>query len=198
MNIVFDFGGVIFTWNSKELVTKYFKGQELCERVHQAVFAHPDWAEVDRGTMTLAQVTENSAKRTGLPVEEIARLTYGAAEALVPIPESIELVKRLKQRHIPVYALSNMGVDHMQYLRNSYDFFGLFDRLIISSEVKMIKPEPQIYRYLLDSCQLDPRETVFFDDYPANIEAASRFGIQAIRFTSSAQCEAELIRLGCL
>ncbi|MCE1253344.1 MAG: HAD-IA family hydrolase, partial [Anaerolineae bacterium] len=88
--------------------------------------------------------------------------------------------------------------DHMQHLRDHYDFFGLFDRLIISSEIKMIKPEPLIYRYLLDSCQLNPQETVFFDDFQANIDAASNFGIQAILFKSSAQCEAELIRLGCL
>ncbi|MCE1255438.1 MAG: HAD family phosphatase, partial [Anaerolineae bacterium] len=93
MNIVFDFGGVIFTWNSRELVAKHFNGQELCDKVYKAVFGHPDWAEVDRGTMTLDEVTRNSARRTGLPEADLARLIYGAAEALVPIPESLDLVK---------------------------------------------------------------------------------------------------------
>ena len=198
MNIVFDFGGVVFTWNSKELVAQYFSEPEVCNKVHKAIFGHPDWAEVDRGTLSLDEATRNSAERAGKQFEEISRVTYAVPQALVPIPATIELIKRVKERGHTLFALSNMGIDAMQHLRESYDFFDLFDHLVISSEIKMVKPEDQIFQYLINTYQLDTRQTIFIDDYAPNIETAARFGIQTIHFASSTQCEAELIRLGCL
>jgi putative hydrolase of the HAD superfamily len=69
---------------------------------------------------------------------------------------------------------------------------------VISARVKMIKPEPAIFRHMLDQFQLDPQETVFIDDLSANIEAAAQFGIHTIHFTSPAQCRKALVKLGCL
>lgn len=48
----------------------------------------------------------------------------------------------------------------------------------------MIKPDERIYRHLLDSYQLEPKECLFFDDRPENVGAAKRLGIQAEQVTS--------------
>ena len=49
LNIVFDFGRVVFTWESLDLVSHNVSDKTMVTRVHEAIFGHPDWAEVDRG-----------------------------------------------------------------------------------------------------------------------------------------------------
>ena len=137
--------------------------------------------------LSLDEVTQRVAHRTGWPSAKIAKITYGVPYALIPIPESVVLIRRLKSRGHHLYALSNMGTEAMDHLEKSYDFFDLFEGMVISSKVKLVKPEPEIFRYLLDTYQLDPQETVFIDDHKPNITAAARFGIHTIHFTSTAQ-----------
>jgi putative hydrolase of the HAD superfamily len=68
----------------------------------------------------------------------------------------------------------------------------MFDGIVISSRIQMVKPERQIYEHLLTLYQLEPAETVFIDDTPENLAAASSMGIQTIRFIDSVQCERAL------
>ncbi|MBT8082631.1 MAG: HAD-IA family hydrolase [Gammaproteobacteria bacterium] len=61
-----------------------------------------------------------------------------------------------------------------------------------------MKPEPQIYEYLLDAYQLEPTDTIFIDDLPENLDAAASLGIRTIRFVDAAQCERALFDHQCL
>jgi putative hydrolase of the HAD superfamily len=198
LNIVFDFGRVIFTWESHDLVAKHFSDPASAAHAHHCIFEHPDWSELDRGTISLDEAARRGAGRLGLPVEKITPITSAVPAALVPIPASIDLVRRVKAHGNAVYALSNMGTEAMEHLERSYDFFGIFDGMVISSRINLVKPEAAIYRYLLDRYHLDPLQTVFIDDYRPNLEAAARFGIRTIQFTSTAQCEQELVKMGVL
>jgi putative hydrolase of the HAD superfamily len=118
--------------------------------------------------------------------------------ALVPIPETVEIIRELKARGHALYALSNIGEIPMQHLEESYPFLNLFDGKVISARVKLVKPEAAIFRHLIDQFNLDPQQTVFIDDFHENIESAAHFGIHTIHFTSPAQCRKALIKLGCL
>jgi putative hydrolase of the HAD superfamily len=141
---------------------------------------------------------ERGARRAGVPEDQLAHIIYQVPAALVPIPETIEIIRQLKAAGHCLYALSNMGEVSMQHLEQSYDFLELFDGKVISARVRMIKPELEIFAHLLEQYQLDPRQTVFIDDLAANIESAAHFGIHTIHFTSPAQCRKALVRLGCL
>lgn len=68
----------------------------------------------------------------------------------------------------------------------------MFDGIVISSRIQMVKPERQIYEYLLGLYQLESAETIFIDDMRENLAAASSLGIQTIRFVDPAQCQREL------
>lgn len=197
MNIVFDLGGVVFRWQPDVIIESCFDDGDVRGRVRAEIFEHPDWLELDRGTISLEAAIERGADRTGLPVGDIERLLQAVPEYLVPIDPTIELIRRLASTSNRLYVLSNMHLASIEHLEKEHDIWPLFDGVVISSRIKAIKPEIPIYRYLLDTYQLTPADTVFIDDRPENLEAAASLGIWTIRFVDSAQCERALSEYQC-
>ena len=108
------------------------------------------------------------------------------------MPESIELATRLRRRGLKLYALSNISKAMFRHLELRYEFFGLFDGIVISAAINLMKPDPKIYEHLVERFSIRPDETVFIDDMPRNVESARRLGIAAIQFESVEQCSREL------
>jgi FMN phosphatase YigB (HAD superfamily) len=98
LNIVFDLGGVVFTWEPEAIITKVFADPEVQTRARFGLFGHEDWRELDRGTLFRHGAIERAAIRTGLPVSDIAELLRQVPPALVAIPETVDLLYRLKAR----------------------------------------------------------------------------------------------------
>ncbi|TET06052.1 HAD family phosphatase [Candidatus Dependentiae bacterium] len=96
--------------------------------------------------------------------------------------DGAELVQKCIKYGHKVFILSNMDAESFDVLCRQYpDFFDLFDGVVVSAKVHLIKPDPAIFRYLLDTYQLDPQETVFIDDQEENVKAAETVGIHAIQ-----------------
>ena len=192
MNIVFDLGGVVFNWQPDVIVKSIFDDPDTQGLVRKEIIGHADWIELDRGTLPLSQAIERGEARTGLHWQDIERVFEAVPRFLTPIEATIDLIRRLSRTGNSLFVLSNMHLASIAYLEEQHDFWTVFDGVVISSRIQMVKPERQIYEYLLKRYQLDPTETVFIDDLPENLEAASALGIQTIRFIDSAQCEREL------
>jgi 2-haloacid dehalogenase len=114
------------------------------------------------------------------------------------IPETIDILKRLKQKGYPLYGLSNWSAETFPIARRNYDFFDVFDDMVISGEVKMIKPDPEIFKLLLDKIGLYAHECVLIDDSNKNIATAQNLGFITIHYQSPSQLENELSSLGVL
>jgi putative hydrolase of the HAD superfamily len=84
----------------------------------------------------------------------------------------------------------------VSHLKATYSFWPLFEGAIVSAEVGLLKPQPEIYQSLLSQYALEASETVFIDDMPYNVKGAEAVGIAAIQFNSASQCEDALISLG--
>jgi len=82
--------------------------------------------------------------------------------------------------------------------RPRYPFLDWFDGIVISGEEKVAKPEPAIFRHLLDRYGLEPATTVFIDDSEANVRAAAAEGIVSLRFVDAATLREDLRRFGLL
>ena len=91
--------------------------------------------------------------------------------------------------------LSNYSYQAIEANRQVLDFIPLMDGGVFSCDVRMIKPEPGIYRYLTDKYGLEPQECVFHDDKKANAEAAEALGMRAIVFRNYAEAREELERM---
>ena len=198
MNIVFDLGGVVVNWRPDAIIASVFDDPITRDLVKNQVIEHADWIELDKGTIALEQAIERGAARTGLPAEDVERLFNAVPPSLTPIQETVELIRELSRTKNRLYVLSNMHLASIAYLERHHTYWDAFDGIVISSRIKKVKPEQEIYRYLLDRYRLAPGSTVFIDDLQANLAAASAFGIQTIRFADSAQCRRELVELECL
>lgn len=198
MNIVFDLGGVVFNWQPDAIISSVFQDRETQDLVKKAIFEHPDWVELDKGTMALDRAIDRGVTRTGLPHQDIEKLLNEVPRFLTPIQETIELIHTLAVTSSRLFVLSNMHVASITYLEEQHGFWHIFDGIVISSRIQMVKPEAKIYRHLLTEHQLKPAETIFIDDTRENLTAASLVGIQTIRFVDPAQCRQALVDLECL
>jgi haloacid dehalogenase superfamily, subfamily IA, variant 3 with third motif having DD or ED len=198
MNVVFDFGGVVFRWAPEELAAEVFFDVNDQRMAIEGIFNHQDWLELDRGTLSRDDAVKRAAQRTGLEILKVDALFKLVPSRLVPFTDIIDLLYRLKGKGHKLFVLSNMHKESIEYLEATNSFLKIFDGMVISCRLHLIKPEPGIYHYLLDTYRLNPRETVFIDDMERNIMAAAHLGMVTITFENKIQCERQLKAIGCL
>ena len=198
MNIVFDLGGVVVTWEPEVLIAKVFTDPLVQARVHSEIIGHADWIALDRGTLPRQDAITRAAQRTGLPEAEVAALLQQVPASLIAIPGTVDLLYRLQAQGHTLFCLSNMHVASIEHLEQTYTFWEVFAAAVISCRLHLCKPEPAIYAHLLETYGLDAADTVFIDDMDVNLTAAAQFGIHTIKFETPAQCAHQLQALGCL
>ena len=196
MNLIFDLGGVVVRWDPDAIIAGVFSRKDIRQNVRQGVFGHPDWLELDRGTLDREDAIRRAAQRLVMPEAEIRRLLVAVPPSLVPIQATVDLLYRLKARDYPLYCLSNMHFASIEHLEREHRFFEVFKGMVISCRLKLCKPEPAIYEHALKANGLNAKDTVFIDDVDVNIAAAARVGIRTMQFRDTAQCERELRALG--
>jgi putative hydrolase of the HAD superfamily len=191
-NVIFDLGGVVVDWNPDHIVSRVQPLPELRAALKAALFGHADWRLFDRGTLSEAELIGRLQARIGATRPEVEAIFDAVRNSLVEKPQTLQLIRALQQRGTPLYCLSNMPASIYQHLRQRHSFWDAFSGIVISGEVKMMKPEPEVFLHLLATYRLRAAETVFIDDLPANIESARQLGLQAICFKDAAQCRREL------
>lgn len=212
MNVVFDFGAVLFTWRPAALLARSFpqlastpqQGAQLA----QTVFGHEDWHNFDRGLLSMATVIERTAARLDLDRGALTELVQSIGDRLLPMDDTVALLAQLHSVRqsagrdgqggddtLKLYYLSNMPAPYARTLEQKHNFLQWFDGGIFSGDVQHIKPEPAIYRLLQARYALAPAQTLFIDDLPGNVEAARGLGWNGIHFESAPQLQAQLAHL---
>jgi len=197
--IIFDFGNVLLEWNPRLVYRRYFPDNEAAmeQFFHEVNFM--DWnAQQDKGRTFADGVKELSKQFPQYSHLIQAYHEHWKDSIGDSFTGTVEILKRLKKAGYPLYGLSNWSAETFPYAREQYDFFGLFDDIVISGEVGMVKPEPEIFEITLQRISKPAHECLFIDDAPANIEQARRMGFTTILFQSSEQLEKELHRLNLL
>jgi putative hydrolase of the HAD superfamily len=198
MNVVFDLGGVVVAWNPDDIIERAVADPATRPLAKRHIMQHPDWLELDRGTLEIEEAIRRATVRSGLDEALVRSVVDSVPASLVANDETVALMRRVKAAGNAVYCLSNMPTGSFAYLEQRYDFWDIFDGVVISARVHYCKPEREIYEHLLNAYDLVPGETVFIDDVAANVEGARAVGIQAIQFIDVTQTEKALRQLGCL
>ena len=102
------------------------------------------------------------------------------------IPGMYELVSELKARGYGVYGLTNWASETFYTIINDYPVFSLLDGMVVSGDVRLLKPDAAIFHCLLDKYGLKAEESLFIDDNAENVEGAAAAGLAALRFTDAA------------
>lgn len=192
-NIVFDLGGVLFARDKHKCSPEFIDFFRFIRTDPMPDF----WVEYDRGTLTLDQVIDALCALHGCTPEVARAYLREAIDRQEPVRATERLVGELKRAGYRLYVLSNMSREFIDFLRRA-DVYALFDGEVVSCEEGTVKPEPRIYRILLDRYGLDPAETLFIDDRAANIAAAREAGIDGFLFDPhdpEASCDALRQRL---
>ncbi|OLQ94578.1 HAD family hydrolase [Vibrio ponticus] len=197
-NIIFDLGNVIVRWSPTEIVRLTFGDSPRVNTLTKQIFQSQIWQAANRGELSEQEVQTALKKEFGLSSLQAEKLSYYVKQTQLVLFGSVELVKQVKDAGYNVYALSDNVHEIVDYLKQQYDFWSLFDGVVISADVGCLKPNPEIYHALLEQYQLDAAECLFIDDMPYNVEGAQAVGMSALQFEHAEQCLQDLKRLGVL
>lgn len=195
---VFDIGRVLFDWNLRYLFEKLIDDRAELDWFLSHVVTEQWHFQSDAGRPLAEMLLELKAlhpERAALIDAYVERF----AETLPhPMPGTHELVRRLADRGVPLYALTNFGAEFWARFRPLHPIFDLFADIVVSGEERSVKPEPRIYQIAETRFGVPPGRLFFTDDNPANVTAAAARGWQAHRFTDAASLERELAARGLL
>lgn len=195
--VIFDIGNVLIEWRPER-----FYDRMIGEPRRRAFFAETDVLAMnealDRGADFRETVAACAARHPDWAAE--IRMWHDCwLELATPaIPHSVRLLRALRTRGVPVFALTNFGIGTWAVAEAAYPFLAEFDRHYISGHMGVIKPETRIYEMVEEECGIDPAALLFTDDRPENIAAAAARGWQVHRFDGPEGWEACLIAHGLL
>ena len=197
--VIFDLGGVLIDWNPRHLYRKLFASDEAAMEAFLATVCTHDWNRCQDAGRSFAE----GARLLKAEHPDKAALidAYGARfDEMMPGPiaGSVEILADLQQRGVPLYGLTNFSAETYLPAFARFEFLRWLRGVVVSGEVGVIKPDPRIYEIAIERFAIDPHCAVYVDDVPINVEAAVRFGIHGIHFTSAAMLRVELTSLGLL
>jgi len=128
MAIIFDLGRVVVSWDPVGIV-RSVRGPDGAEALAERLFNHPDWLEVDRGTLSLHAMANQAQGRTGLSAAENLAILQAVPASLLPDPAMVSLIETLHRAGHRLYALSNMGHASIDWLEQHQEFWRFTSRL---------------------------------------------------------------------
>jgi 2-haloacid dehalogenase len=191
--VVFDLGGVLVDWNPRHLYRHLFgsdilgmerfltevcgpawnecqdAGRDWNEAIAEAIRAHPEHADLIRAFR-----------------ERWTEMLGGEFE------DSVAILAELRAHDIPIFALTNWARDTFLIAEERYPFLQWFKQVMVSGREGMAKPNPAIFRLMLQRFALSAERTLFIDDSIRNVEAASKIGLKAILYRDAGQLRREL------
>lgn len=187
--VVFDIGNVLAGFDWQRYLKAFGFSQEVEERLAKATFLGNSWKEVDRGAKTDEEIYEDCLKEVPDLEKELSMVWGGRLGIVKEYEYSAEWIKSLKAKGYRVYILSNYGVNTFAEAKRTFSFLEHADGMVISYEIKHIKPEPEMYEELIRRYSIEPEKAVFIDDLEPNVEAARAKGFHTIRFTTKQEVD---------
>ena len=190
--VIFDFGGVLVRMVDDRPRLKLAEqlGVPL-SRLDDLVFFSPSAQKASFGTITVDMHWEAVRDALGIKPQELQSFLdqYWSADDV-----NWELLDFIKSLHpgYKVGLLSNAWDNLRQTMHTRWNIDGLFDELVISAEVGMVKPNPRIFQLVLEKLGVQPAEAIFIDDMLVNVDAARQQGLAAIQFLNTQQTLASL------
>jgi len=181
-NIVFDMGNVLIDFNPGRAVAKIASNPSEKDLLEKEIFKSPGWKQLDQGLITVDDHYKDLIARFPQFTEKIKWSLNNWYQDQPELPGMVNLVKEVKQAGYQVFILSNANQDYYCKYAPGMEIFSLFSEITLSSEIKLIKPQQEIYDYFCRAHQLKPYECLFIDDMPENVQAAINAGWQAYHF----------------
>lgn len=193
--VIFDIGGVLIDFDWDGFIHRMFPGrEELISELNDAVWGSRRWDRLDAGDepeKVFASIIAHDPKHE----HELRKVFENVGDTLKKRPATPAWLLELKARGYRLLYLSNYSRYVMGKNPDVLDFLPLLDGGVFSCDVKMIKPDREIYEALAEKFSLNPSECVFIDDLAWNVQAGIDFGFKAIQFITLEQTQRDLNNL---
>lgn len=192
-NIILDVGMVLVDFCWRDVMKKLHLEGEDFESVADATVRSPQWNEYDRSAIPDQELLAQFKKNAPHYEEQIQLFWEHVKDTIVQYPYAKKWIQSMQKDGFHVYILSN-------YAKRTYDltreeglsFLSLVDGAVFSYETGYVKPEKEIYHFLMDRYSLVPEECVFIDDNAANLVYPGEIGWSTIQFHTLSQVQEEL------
>ena len=189
---VFDIGGVLLDWNPRYLYRKLFDDEAAMEEF-LATVCTSEWNRRMDGGMSFAEGIAELLERFPDQSEMIEAYRDRWPEMIpAALDDTVEIFETLKTSGRPLYAITNFAAETFVQARAMYPFLNRFDGIVVSGEIKALKPGPEIYRCLLEQYDLRAEDCLFIDDVQENVDGAKAVGMHAVRFTNAETLASDL------
>ena len=178
-NVIFDIGKVLISFNRDFLLKKYYDGKDY-NLLKEVLFE--GWERQDEGSISVEDYKKERVDALPPHLKSVGATVLDYWEYSMYYNEGmVNLVRELKEKGYKLYILSNMTY---HFIEREYMFplFKEFDGIVYSAPIKMVKPDPKIFEYLLNKYHLNPEECIFTDDTKENLAAAARFKIHTFLY----------------
>lgn len=196
-NVIFDFGGVLIRWNPYVIYDKWFGDKEKSRWFIENI-CDSEWnSSLDKGKPFEQGVLEKIQLYPEYETEIRMYKDRWKDSILGPIQESVNILEEI--HHSGKYRLlgiTNWSHETFPYALENFHFLHYFEDIVVSGEVKMIKPNKDIFLHSIERFGIQTRDSIFIDDSLPNIETAKSLGFKVIHFKSAVQLKAELIKFG--
>ncbi len=190
-NYIFDFGNVIAEFNPQKLTAPYISDEETKMNISDIVFDRLYWDRLDLGTITDEEVKESIKRRVPDELKDISCTVYDNwINNLTPVLGIQELICDIHKSGKKLYVLSNISTG----FKNGYhkvewinELFSLFDGMVFSGEIGIVKPDKEIFEYILAEYNLKREECLFIDDSKINIKGAMDANIKGYLFDGNTE-----------
>lgn len=194
---VFDLGGVLVEWNPRHLYRKIFADDVERMEWFLTHVCSATWNLMqDAGRSFDEAVAELTAR---FPEQgDLIAAYHQRWEEMVPFifDDVAAVLEDIKSVGSPVYCITNFSSEKFDLVRRKYAFFDLFDGIVVSGKVRLVKPDPGIFLHFLEKFGLRAADCVFIDDSAINIDAASALGFHTVHHRTAGQLREKLVSLG--
>ena len=195
-SIVFDIGNVLADYRWYGFLKDKGFSPERIDRIARSSVLHPAWGEYDRGVLPAQEVIEGFIRNDPEIAGDFHRAFDSLRGLLRPRDYAVRLVSALKNAGYGVFYLSNFSQKAAEDCPEALSFLPYTDGGVFSYLVKLLKPDPAIYRLLLERYGLRAEESVFLDDMTENVAGARSVGMRGIVFSTLTQALGELEGMG--
>ena len=182
--VLFDIGTVLVEFQWQQYLCRMVADPKERQMIDDVMFQSGLWDEVDRGVWTEQEVLDAFFARVPQYREDIQRIYDNIGTSLIKNAYADNWIDEMKARGLRVLFLSNYARYIIDKVPESFTFLEKMDGGVFSCDVHLLKPDPAIYRCLLEKYQLKAEECIFVDDLRANAEGACSVGIHGIQFFS--------------
>ncbi len=196
--VVFDIGNVLVAWDPRNLYRRYFQGREDEMEWFLKNVCTPAWnIEQDRGR-SFAEAVNLLVKEHPPEWHPMIRAFDEEWHETIsgPIHGTVAILKTLKDKGVPIYAITNWNQDKFKESRERFPFLNSFDGIVVSGDEGLLKPDREIFELFFDRYEVRPESAVFVDDSLHNVEGARAVGMQALHFSSPETLARDLRGLG--